>query len=201
MIGWIGLALRRYGDFAGRSQRAEYWWFTGTLALVYVVLGVLLDTRSAAVGRVLALVLLVLWLATIVPSLAVAVRRLHDGGHSEWLMLLVVVPVLGALVLLVFLLLDGTPGVNRYGPDPKGRDEVRPQPPATGAAWPGGTVPTPPPGGTLQAPWTPPGPTAPDPGPSWPSQPPLPQQPQGEPPPQGWTGPPPSWGPPPGNQQ
>ncbi|WP_249138314.1 DUF805 domain-containing protein [Phenylobacterium montanum] len=60
-------------------------------------------------------------LASFVPSLAVAVRRLHDSGKSGAWILVALVPVIGGLVLLVLYLLDGTPGDNQYGPDPKGR--------------------------------------------------------------------------------
>jgi uncharacterized membrane protein YhaH (DUF805 family) len=66
--------------------------------------------------------LLVLWwLGTLIPSIAVAVRRFHDQNQSGWLYLLCLIPYVGGIVLLVFMCLDGTPGPNRFGPDPKGR--------------------------------------------------------------------------------
>lgn len=66
----------------------------------------------------------VFYLFTIIPSLAVSVRRLHDSDKSGWWLLLSFVPA-GALVLFIFYLLDGTPGSNRHGPDPKARRSTR----------------------------------------------------------------------------
>ena len=63
-------------------------------------------------------------LAVFIPSLAVAFRRLHDTNRSAWWLLIALVPFIGAIVLLVFYLLDGTPGANRFGEDPKGRGAV-----------------------------------------------------------------------------
>jgi uncharacterized membrane protein YhaH (DUF805 family) len=59
-------------------------------------------------------------LAVLIPTLAVSVRRLHDIDRSGWWILIGLVPLLGVIVLLVFALLEGTPGDNRYGPNPKG---------------------------------------------------------------------------------
>jgi uncharacterized membrane protein YhaH (DUF805 family) len=56
----------------------------------------------------------------------VQVRRLHDQDKSGWLILLSFIPYIGGLILLVLMLIDGTPGANRYGPDPKGRFDVSP---------------------------------------------------------------------------
>lgn len=64
----------------------------------------------------------VLWvLATFIPNIAVAVRRFHDQGQSGWMYLLSMIPYVGGIILLVFMCIDGTPGPNQYGPDPKGR--------------------------------------------------------------------------------
>jgi uncharacterized membrane protein YhaH (DUF805 family) len=59
-------------------------------------------------------------LATFIPTLAVTVRRLHDTNRSGWWVLLEFVPIVGGLVLLVFMMLDSQPGANRFGPNPKG---------------------------------------------------------------------------------
>ena len=76
----------------------------------------------------IALVFGVLVLAIVIPSIAVTFRRLHDTDRSAWWILIGLIPFLGALVLLVFTLLDGTPGDNRYGPDPKGVGAPAPYP-------------------------------------------------------------------------
>lgn len=60
------------------------------------------------------------WLAMLIPSIAVTVRRFHDQDKSGWMILLVFIPLVGGIILLVFMLLDGTRGPNRFGPDPKG---------------------------------------------------------------------------------
>lgn len=127
------LPLKRYAQFEGRANRREYWMFqlflllavtaVGALSLaVALVAGVVLEADSSwmagiAIGA-LALVGL-LWLATIVPLIAVTVRRLHDCNQSGWLYLLALVPG-GGIVILIFALLPGTPQDNPYGPVPAG---------------------------------------------------------------------------------
>ncbi|MGG6341888.1 DUF805 domain-containing protein [Stenotrophomonas indicatrix] len=127
------LPLKRYAQFEGRANRREYWMFqlflllaatvVGTLSLtVALVAGLVLEADSSWMAGItigaLALVGL-LWLATIVPLIAVTVRRLHDCGQSGWLYLLALVPG-GGLVILIFALLPGTPQDNPYGPVPTG---------------------------------------------------------------------------------
>lgn len=68
----------------------------------------------------LGLVALIYSLALLVPSLSVGARRLHDTGRSGWWQLLMLIPLIGAIILIVFLVLDSTPGDNKYGPNPKG---------------------------------------------------------------------------------
>jgi uncharacterized membrane protein YhaH (DUF805 family) len=63
-------------------------------------------------------------LAIIIPSIAVSVRRLHDIDRTGWWVLISLVPVIGTIVLLVFAVLDGTPGENRFGPNPKASGKV-----------------------------------------------------------------------------
>ena len=132
MLDWALLPLKRYADFSGRSRRKEYWFFallvfvvTMAIMLVSGLGGALLDPTSAMAAGGFGLGLLVfllISLALIIPSIAVQVRRFHDQDRSGWFVLLNLIPYLGALVVLVFMCLDGTPGPNRYGPDPKERD-------------------------------------------------------------------------------
>jgi uncharacterized membrane protein YhaH (DUF805 family) len=126
----IGAVLGRYSDFSGRSRRSEYWYWTLALLGAYIVAIILL-----AISRPLGIIAYVLvFLAAIVPSLAVGVRRLHDTNKSGWWLLLGIVPF-GGLVLLVFFCLDSDPRANKYGAPPKG-DPVgygTPQPPPTPA--------------------------------------------------------------------
>lgn len=122
------MPLKRYVDFSGRSRRKEYWLFNLGVVLIYSALLTVSFVSSApdgepgAVSALVALLFIVIWLALIIPSLAVLVRRLHDQERSGWLVLLAFVPVIGGLVLLIFTLLPGTAGENRYGADPRGNE-------------------------------------------------------------------------------
>ena len=124
---WMILPLRRYADFSGRSRRLEYWMFQLFYFLVLIV-GVVLvsvigslsgDSASSAIFVVAATGFVVGYLALFIPMLAVQVRRLHDQDKSGWFLLLGVIPYLGGLILLILMCIDGTPGPNRFGPDPK----------------------------------------------------------------------------------
>lgn len=113
--------LRQYARFSGRARRSEYWWWTLAHA---VLLGVALaidwavnpDTLTG--GYIAAVAVVAIGLA--LPYLAVSARRLHDRSMSAWWLLLFLLQI-GPLVVMIFALFDGTPGPNKYGPDPKGR--------------------------------------------------------------------------------
>jgi len=130
-MNWYVKALRQYVDFAGRAQRREYWMFVLVNVVIVIVLS-LIDTllgtggwRAAAGGGsisasgTLGLLSGLYSLAVLLPSIAVAVRRLHDTDRSGWWFLLGFIPIIGGIVLLVFYVLEGTRGPNRFGPDPK----------------------------------------------------------------------------------
>lgn len=142
--------VEKYADFSGRAPRPEYWWYILGLVIAGVVLSIvesILGLRGMVFGVYGPLTCL-LMLATIVPSLAVGARRLHDTNRSGWWQLLAWAPyallfligpatgnALGALALagmisiiamicaiivLIFMALPGAPGDNRYGPNPYG---------------------------------------------------------------------------------
>ncbi|WP_343613102.1 DUF805 domain-containing protein [Novosphingobium sp.] len=125
---WMILPYKRYFDFAGRSQRKEYWMFVLLGVIVQLVLdgglggsySVLLGFRSTPNFAATALSGL-FGLVSIIPSLAVGIRRLHDTDRSGWWLLIGLIPLVGTLILLYFVVSDGTPGPNRFGEDPKGR--------------------------------------------------------------------------------
>ncbi len=105
--------LKNYAGFSGRARRAEYWQFVLFNAIALIACIVIdLALKSP-------ILYFVYVLAVLVPSLAVAVRRLHDTDRSGWWLLIALVPVVGGIVLLVFACLEGTRGNNKYGPDPK----------------------------------------------------------------------------------
>jgi uncharacterized membrane protein YhaH (DUF805 family) len=119
--------LRKYADFNGRARRSEYWLFYLFTLVVSVVLGFIGNmvlgapdpTNPFAGGGFI--LQMIFSLAVLVPSLAVGARRLHDTDRSGWWLLLIFLPIIGAVVLIIFFVLDGTPGPNKFGPDPKGR--------------------------------------------------------------------------------
>jgi uncharacterized membrane protein YhaH (DUF805 family) len=120
-LSWYLQALKKYAVFSGRSRRMEYWYFVLFNIIVSIVLGVidgLLGTSGSYAGA--GLLSGIYGLAVLIPSLAVTVRRLHDIDRSGWWILIALVPLIGVIVLLVFALLEGTPGDNQYGPNPKG---------------------------------------------------------------------------------
>lgn len=126
---WMLMPLKRYAEFSGRSQRMEYWMFVLFQVIVIVALMLLTgimgaifgseDGELGVVGGLMAIIMFVFIFGLIVPTIAVTVRRLHDQDKSGWWYLLNFVPF-GGIVLFVFMCLDGTPGPNQYGPDPKG---------------------------------------------------------------------------------
>ena len=120
-MSWYLQALKKYAVFSGRSRRKEYWYFVLFNIIVAIVLAgidALLGTRSSSSS--IGLLSGIYGLAIIIPSLAVTVRRLHDIDRSGWWIFINLIPLIGAIVLLVFAVSEGTPGNNRYGPNPKG---------------------------------------------------------------------------------
>jgi uncharacterized membrane protein YhaH (DUF805 family) len=111
--------LRQYVGFSGRARRSEYWWFFLFVVIVSVVASVL----DALLGTVsddtnLGLIGTIVGLALVLPTIAVSVRRLHDTSRSGWWYLLVLIPIVGSIILIVFYCLDSH-GDNQYGPSPK----------------------------------------------------------------------------------
>ena len=129
-------ALRNYTLFSGRARRSEYWYFilfNAIFSLLAVVLDHLLGTSfiintiNGPIDFYYGYCYLVYALIVFLPSLAVLVRRLHDVGKSGWFFLISLIPIVGAIWLLVLLFTDSVEGPNKYGLNPKGignRDEV-----------------------------------------------------------------------------
>lgn len=108
----------RYTDFSGRSSRSEYWWAFLGIFIGYFVIGLIGGLLGETVGSI---IIGVAVLAILIPSIAIAVRRLHDTDRSGWWYLLSLIPIV-SLVLLFFYCQKGTAGLNRFGPDPLGSD-------------------------------------------------------------------------------
>jgi len=97
--------LKKYTVFTGRCRRKEYWMFV----LVNIIIAIVLSVVSRAVHLN---IVLIYDLAVLLPGLAAGIRRMHDTNHSGWWILL-------PIVNLVFAIMDGDKGENRFGPDPK----------------------------------------------------------------------------------
>ncbi len=119
--------FQHYATFSGRARRAEYWWFVLFSVLMSLALGILdaaifgaawvghgmggMRTAPSVFGGIFSL-------AILLPSLAVTIRRLHDVGRSGWWWWLWLLPVVGWLVLIYWMIREGDHGDNAFGPDP-----------------------------------------------------------------------------------
>ncbi len=113
MINYYKMAFSKYATFTGRSRRSEYWYFFLFNLILSIALGVIdasIGTYDSESGN--GLLGTLYSLATLIPSLAVGVRRIHDVGKSGWFIL---VPIYN----IVLFATDGNKGTNEYGPDPK----------------------------------------------------------------------------------
>ena len=114
-MNWYLGCWKKYAEFSGRARRKEFWMFVLFNFLVSIAVGIvdgILGTNGALGG--------LYSLAVLIPSLAVAARRLHDTDRSGWWQLIALIPLIGFIVLLVFLCSDSKPGENRFGANPKG---------------------------------------------------------------------------------
>lgn len=120
-MNWYLDAFRfKYADFYGRARRTEYWMFTLFHFLAIFVLAFLSAALEAIGWSEIGLFLFVVYvLMSIIPSLAITVRRLHDSGKSGWYYLLSFIPYVGAIIVLVFTVQDSEPMPNQWGPNPK----------------------------------------------------------------------------------
>jgi len=116
---WYLAAMKKYADFEGRARRKEYWMFTLGYVVVYLAFFVLTAVTSHTLQLLCSAVLILVALIHLIPNLAVSVRRLHDTGRSGWWLLIGLVPLVGGIVMLVFLCSDSEMGANEYGPNPK----------------------------------------------------------------------------------
>lgn len=123
-MSWYLAVLKNYVGFGGRARRKEYWFFVLfnfliSLALAFIDGAIGSPGSEYGVGVLYGLYSL----AVLIPGLAVTFRRLHDTDRSAWWLLILLVPLIGVIVILVFMFLDGTPGNNSYGADPKAQPD------------------------------------------------------------------------------
>jgi len=118
------VVFENYANFNGRARRSEYWYFVlANLLIVFslMILSAILTgiTGSGAVMTVFIALIVLYFILTFIPTLAVAVRRLHDTGKSGWYYFVQLIPGIGGIWLMALLCTDGDPGINQYGGDPK----------------------------------------------------------------------------------
>jgi uncharacterized membrane protein YhaH (DUF805 family) len=112
-VHWYVDVLKKYTVFSGRARRQEYWMFT----LISVVISIVLLLIDKVLGT--NFIQMLYGLAVLLPSLAVGARRLHDTDRSGWWLLISLIPLVGVIILIVFLASDTKPHDNAYGPNPK----------------------------------------------------------------------------------
>ena len=108
----VKTCLNKYFTIEGRASRSEYWWFY-LFILIIIILANVID-----IAIELPLFNLIATLAILAPFICVAIRRMHDKDKSGWWLLIIFVPLLGALYILYLFVTRGTQGDNRFGPDP-----------------------------------------------------------------------------------
>ncbi len=105
----VSTCLKKYFVFQGRASRSEYWWFQLIVSPSYFI--------STIIENEIGYFFLGITLFTLIPAISVGVRRLHDTNRSGFFLLISFIPFIGGLVLLFFLIPEGTKGKNRFGPD------------------------------------------------------------------------------------
>ncbi|MGW6564694.1 DUF805 domain-containing protein [Streptomyces sp. NPDC054975] len=113
-MNWYLDVLKKYAVFTGRARRQEYWMF----ALFNLIAAIVIAVVDMAIGTY-PLLYVVYVLAVFLPGLGVTVRRLHDTGRSGWWFLISLIPLVGFIILIVFLATEGDQQANAHGPNPK----------------------------------------------------------------------------------
>lgn len=110
--------VKKYAVFSGRARRSEYWFFI----LFYTIFNLVLSYIDAIAGLMivegLGILSTILGLGLLLPTIGVTIRRLHDSGKSGWWFLFMMIPLLGWVVGLIFMVLGSSEGENKYGPNP-----------------------------------------------------------------------------------
>lgn len=119
---WYLKCLKQYADFNGRARRSEYWFFVlfnVIISFVITFVVTFLEVLAGGTGILGTMISYIYCLVVLIPGIAVGVRRLHDVGKSGWFLLIGLIPIVGALYLLVLYCLDSLPDSNQWGENPK----------------------------------------------------------------------------------
>ena len=109
----VSVCFKKYFVFQGRASRSEYWWFQLIVAPAYLI-SVITESETSPISYIF----LVITILTLIPAISAGVRRLHDTNKSGFYLLLGFIPFIGGLILLFFLITDGSKGKNKYGENP-----------------------------------------------------------------------------------
>ncbi|WP_430404572.1 DUF805 domain-containing protein [Hyphomonas sp.] len=118
---------KNFAQFHGRARRSEYWGYV-LFATIFYFVALIIDvflslafygTDQYGDPIILPILFIVFILYNILPSISITVRRLHDQDLSGWMYLISLIPYIGGLILLVFMILDSKPAPNKHGPSPK----------------------------------------------------------------------------------
>jgi uncharacterized membrane protein YhaH (DUF805 family) len=132
-MNWYLQVLKNYAEFSGRARRKEYWMFVLFNLIFIITAGVLdnilgttfkMDAGYGTQAMPYGWLYMLYALFVVIPSLAVAIRRLHDVGKSGWMILVALIPLIGAIWLIVLYCTAGDTGDNKYGPDPKANEMI-----------------------------------------------------------------------------
>lgn len=120
---YLKVITKDYANFSGRARRTEYWMFFLFQIIIIFVLAFVGALMTSDMDSIVWMIPCYLYLfLTLLPSLAVTVRRLHDTGKSGWYYLINFIPYIGGFILLGMMAINGDQGRNKYGPDPKAPD-------------------------------------------------------------------------------
>lgn len=106
--------LENWKDFSGRARRREYWMYMLFLSICSIIIGII-----GSIAGIPTILSFIFTLVTILPSIAVNVRRMHDIGKSGYWLFICFIPLIGSLWFLFLAVQDGQPGTNQYGANPK----------------------------------------------------------------------------------
>ncbi|WP_318640281.1 DUF805 domain-containing protein [Flavobacterium ardleyense] len=120
---WYLKVIKQYADFNGRARRKEYWMFI-LFNMIFSIVAMIVDNVLGITfaGIPYGPLYIFYGIAMFIPGLAVSVRRLHDINKSGWMMFVVLIPLAGAIWLLVLYCTEGTQGENQYGDNPKNEE-------------------------------------------------------------------------------